>query len=221
MQGDNVGEAGEGVLPDSGLPAAQSDLHCGQPLPVRSVHPAGGDGDPVVFRPTIIQSQTIQRDCLQIVREGGIRGSADGGGARIAGEAAGGGPFLLDLAGHQSAAGEDDKAGEDHGPQGRALLFPLEDAADAKLRFCGRPGQAGGEGGGGDFVHGTPPVENGELGWELGIRGAKAQGGPSSYCPNRSAMVSGRRLYQTASGLASWAASAASYSAWVTSWPLR
>ena len=59
----------------------------------------------------------------------------------------------LHLTGGQSAAGEDKGGNEDHGPQGRALLFPLEDAADAQLGLTGGAGQRGGEGGAGDRYH--------------------------------------------------------------------
>ena len=57
------------------------------------------------------------------------------------------------LAGHQIAAQQADDQHEKEKGQGRALFFPLEDAADSQLDLPGRPGQPGGEGGAGNFFH--------------------------------------------------------------------
>ena len=65
----------------------------------------------------------------------------------------GGGGRLLGLAGHQTAAGQDDQSHQGHEPQGRALLFPLEDAADAQFCLLAGAGQGGGEGSGGEVLH--------------------------------------------------------------------
>ena len=52
----------------------------------------------------------------------------------------------------QPAAGQNED-GEDWGQQGRALLFPRQDAADTRLGFPGGAGQRGGEGGAWDGFH--------------------------------------------------------------------
>ena len=43
----------------------------------------------------------------------------------------------LILAGDQRAAQQDDGSHQDHEPQGRTFLFPLEDVSDAQLRLPG------------------------------------------------------------------------------------
>ena len=85
-----------------------------------------------------------------------IQGVQDGLGApRLA--ALGGGVLRnarrTALAGHQIAAQQADGQHEKEKGQGRALFFPLEDAADSQLDLPGRPGQPGGEGGAGNFFH--------------------------------------------------------------------
>ena len=64
---------------------------------------------------------------------------------------------LLRPAGHQVAAQEGGGQQEDQQGQRRAPALPLEDAADAKLRFPGRAGQGGGKRGNGEgrSVHGA------------------------------------------------------------------
>ena len=110
----------------------------------------------------------VQQLALDGVRgeDGGVRGLEQGvqdglgapGLAALGGRRVGRCPALR-LTGHQPAAGQNE-GGEDWGQQGRALLFPQQDAADTRLGFPGGAGQRGGEGGAGEFVHWEPPLSN-------------------------------------------------------------
>ena len=91
--------------------------------------------------------------------DGGVRGLEQGvqDGLGAPGLAALGGRHVgrcpaLRLTGGQPAAGQNED-GEDWGQQGRALLFPRQDAADTRLGFPGGAGQRGGEGGAWDGFH--------------------------------------------------------------------